>query len=106
MTQPPQDGQLDLGPVGVAAAGQAPGRVIARAFGADNRDRLLERYFAQGGAVTAANAWQHTYRLLLWIDRTTGLAHCYESDKCQPGRPWYARFLAFHDWVAAALEVA
>jgi hypothetical protein len=43
--------------------------------------------------------------LLLWIDRTTALAHCYESDKAQPGRPWYARSLAFHDWVATALKV-
>ena len=45
------------------------------------------------------------YRLLLWIDRTTGLAHCYESDKSQPGRPWYARSLAFHGWLARALGV-
>jgi hypothetical protein len=43
------------------------------------------------------------YRLLLWIDRTTGLAHCYESDKSQPGRRWYGRSLAFHAWVASAL---
>ena len=53
-----------------------------------------------------ANAWQHVYRLLLWIDRTTGLAHCYESDKAQPGRPWYARSLAFHDWVSTEFHVA
>jgi hypothetical protein len=52
------------------------------------------------------DAWDHVYRLLLWIDRTTGLAHCYESDKSQPGRHWYGRSLAFHDWVAAALGVA
>lgn len=42
--------------------------------------------------------------MLLWVDRTTGLAHCYESDKCQPGRTWYARSLAFHKWLAAALQ--
>jgi hypothetical protein len=80
--------------------------VIARAFGAENRARLLELYFAQAEPVTAANAWQHVYRLLLWIDRTTALAHCYESGKAQPGRPWYARSLAFHDWVSAELHVA
>ena len=57
----------------------------------------------RAGEVTAANAWQHVYRLLLWADQTTGLAHCYESDKCQPGRPWYARSLAFHAWVSEAL---
>ncbi len=38
------------------------------------------------------------------IDRTTALAHCYESDKAQPGRAWYARSLAFHSWVSAALK--
>jgi hypothetical protein len=75
-----------------------------RAFGADSRSQLLDEYFSVAGPVTIANAWSHAYRLLLWIDRTTGLAHCYESDKSQPGRPWYARSLAFHDWVATALE--
>lgn len=64
---------------------------------------MLEEYFGQAGEVTPANAWIHVYRLLLWIDRTMGLAHCYESDKAQPGRPWYARSLSFHDWVSAAL---
>lgn len=84
----------------------APQEVVARAFGAENRARLLERYFEQARPVTAANAWQHVYRLLLWIDRTTALAHCYESDKAQPGRPWYARSLAFHGWVSAELGVS
>jgi len=79
---------------------------VARAFGTENRARLLSRYFSQQEAVTAANAWQHVYRLLLWIDRTTGLAHCYESDKAQPGRAWYARSLAFHDWAATALGIS
>src|SRR5579872_4907589 len=78
---------------------------VARAFGAENRARLLDRYFADHTDVREDNAWQHVYRLLLWIDRTTGLAHCYESDKAQPGRPWYARSLAFHDWVSNALGV-
>lgn len=80
-------------------------QAIARAFGAENRSRLLSRYFDGAGTVTSASAWQHIYRLLLWIDRTTALAHCYESDKAQPGRPWYARSLAFHDWVSTALGV-
>src|SRR5437016_3166441 len=80
--------------------------VVARAFGAENRARLLDRYFEHAGPVTTSSAWQHVYRLLLWIDRTTALAHCYESDKAQPGRPWYARSLAFHDWVSAQLGVA
>ena len=79
--------------------------VIARAFGADNRARLLTRYFDQSEPVTPLTAWRHVYRLLLWIDRTTALAHCYESDKAQPGRTWYARSLAFHAWVSSALGV-
>jgi len=87
------------------ASAAAPQEVVDRAFGAENRARLLDQYFEQAGAVTTANAWQHVYRLLLWIDRTTALAHCYESDKAQPGRAWYARSLAFHDWVSTQLHV-
>ena len=83
-----------------------PREVVDRAFGASNRARLLARYFEGAGATTPANAWQHVYRLLLWIDKTTALAHCYESDKAQPGRPWYARSLAFHDWLSRELNVA
>lgn len=79
---------------------------IERAFGAESRRQILEEYFSSAGNVSAKNAWKHAYRLLLWIDRTTGLAHCYESDKAQPGRPWYARSLAFHDWISASLAVA
>ena len=68
---------------------------------------LIDRYFvdAANEAVTPANAWQHVYRLLLWSDPTTGLAHCYESDKSQPGKAWYGRSLAFHDWLSKAFEV-
>jgi len=77
---------------------------IARAFGAESRAQLLNEYFEGAGAITAANAWIHVYRLLLWTDRTTGLVHCYESDKTQPGRPWYARSLAFHDWLAKSFS--
>jgi len=78
---------------------------VARAFGAENRARLLARYFNAAGGINAENAWQHVYRLLLWIDRTTALAHCYESDKAQPGRAWYARSLAFHAWISEQLNV-
>ncbi len=81
--------------------------VINRAFGAENRNRLIDQYFASHakGAATPQNAWMHVYRLLLWSDPTTGLAHCYESDKSQPGKPWYARSLAFHDWLSRELQV-
>lgn len=89
----------------VDASTTAPTGIAARAFGTDNRARLLRDYFDAEPAPQADDAWKHVYRLLLWADRTTGLAHCYESDKCQPGRPWYARSLAFHTWVANALAV-
>ncbi len=80
-----------------------PRDLAGRAFGAQSRDRILAEYFASAGEITRANAWIHVYRLLLWIDPTTGLAHCYESDKAQPGRPWYARSLAFHEWAARSM---
>jgi len=84
-----------------------PQDAVQKAFGAQNRNRLIDQYFVdRPGPVTPANAWQHVYQLLLWSDPTTGLAHCYESDKCQPGRSWYARSLAFHDWVCRGLGVA
>jgi hypothetical protein len=75
-----------------------------RPFGEQNRRRLLAEWFEAAGDVTPEDAWKHVYRLLLWLDPTTGLAHCYESDKSQPGRPWYARSLAFHTWLADALD--
>lgn len=78
-------------------------QAITRAFGEDNRKRLLSKYFQSSGLVTLENAWKHIYRLLLWIDVTTGLVHCYESDKSQPGRPWYRRSLRVHGWVAEEL---
>jgi hypothetical protein len=83
---------------------EATQEAVARAFGAENRARLLARYFDAAGDVNTGNAWQHVYRLLLWTDRTTALAHCYESDKAQPGRAWYARSLAFHAWITDQLN--
>jgi hypothetical protein len=68
-------------------------------FSQPSRLALIDDYFA-GRTVAAPEAWKDVYRLLLWADSTTGLAHCYESDKAQPGRPWYARTLAFHAWLA------
>lgn len=78
---------------------------IKSAFGAKNRARLIDEYFSKQSeaSITPAQAWAHIYRLLLWVDQTTGLGHCYESDKSQPGKNWYARSLAFHDWVSTAL---
>lgn len=66
-------------------------------FGKDSRVRILKKHLAESGTVTAQNAWQFIYRELLWIDGSTGLAHLYESDKEQPGRPWYDRSIVFTD---------
>lgn len=74
---------------------------VERAFGESSRRQLLDAYFARHSEIQPSEAWKHVYRLLLWIDRRTGLAHCYESDKSQPGRPWYERSLAFHGWLSA-----
>lgn len=78
---------------------------VAAAFGSQNRARLIEAYFREHPDPHAEAAWRHVYELLLWIDGTTGLAHCYESDKSQPGKHWYPRSLAFHGWVARSLGV-
>jgi len=90
------------------AAVEATPASVKAAFGAKNRLRLIDTYFRENGGdgIKAAEAWMHIYRLLLWIDRTTGLAHCYESDKSQPGKRWYGRSLAFHDWVSAELAAS
>ena len=76
-------------------------------FSQPNRVRLIDEYFAArgGSSVDPATAWMDVYRLLLWIDSRTGIAHCYESDKSQPGRAWYPRSLVFHDWVSRQLRV-
>ncbi len=80
-----------------------PDEQLDRAFGVESRSQLLEEYLSAAGNITPQNAWVHVYKLLLWTDRTTGLVHCYESDKAQPGRPWYARSLAYHDWLSKTL---
>ncbi|SDE64465.1 hypothetical protein [Rhodospira trueperi] len=90
------------------AASQLGGQQLGNpknAFGAENRNRLIEEYFDRQSVseLRTHEAWKHVYRLLLWPDPTTGLAHCYESDKCQPGKNWYSRSLAFHSWLSAAL---
>ncbi len=74
-------------------------------FSRPNRVALIDRYFGDR-AVVPREAWKDVYRLLFWCDPTTGLAHCYESDKSQPGRPWYARTLAFHDWLGEQLDLS
>lgn len=66
-------------------------------FGKATRVRLLKQHLTDFGNITAASAWKFLYEELLWIDGSTGLAHLYESDKAQPGRPWYDRTVLFTD---------
>ena len=71
-------------------------------FGAANRQRLIRELLVS----SAEPPWLRIYRLLLWADTTTGLAHCYESDKCQPGKPWHPRSLRFHAWLAKQMNAS
>ncbi|HEY7913050.1 MAG TPA: hypothetical protein VIG62_14150 [Blastocatellia bacterium] len=66
-------------------------------FGKESRVRILKQHIAEAGILTAREAWRFIYQELLWIDGSTGLAHLYESDKAQPGRPWYNRAVVFTD---------
>lgn len=86
----------------------ADSATIKSAFGAENRARLINTYFAEQSVtdISPEYAWAHVYKLLLWVDQTTGLGHCYESDKSQPGKRWYSRSLSFHDWVSSALNTS
>ncbi|MBI3797346.1 MAG: hypothetical protein HY268_10330 [Deltaproteobacteria bacterium] len=66
-------------------------------FGKESRVRILKQHLAEMGAISTEAAWKFIYRELLWFDGSTGLAHLYESDKAQPGRPWYDRTVVFTD---------
>lgn len=81
------------------AAARAQAARVPAPFGEANRNHLIARFFAGN----TDEPWKAVYRLLLWTDKTTGLAHCYESDKCQPGKNWHQRNLRFHDWLATSL---
>jgi hypothetical protein len=74
-------------------------------FGGPVRKRALARYFATAGELTAANAWEHVYRLLLSIDRRTQLAHVMDSNHMQPGGAFYSRAVRFTDLLCERWEV-
>jgi len=66
-------------------------------FGQGTRMRVLEAYFESAGEVTAANAWEHVYRCLLWVDEAAALAHVYDSNHMQPGGVFHSRAERFTD---------
>lgn len=79
-------------------------KAVSAAFGAVNRNKLISAFLSRA-EYAGEPLWKTVYRLLLWVDATTGLGHCYESDKSQPGKNWYPRALAFHDWLSTQFGV-
>jgi len=73
--------------------------------------RVLEEYFAQAGTVDEANAWEHVYRCLLWMNVGAGLAHIYDSNHMQPGGNFHGRAVRFTNllcehWQIKRMELA
>lgn len=64
-------------------------------FGQNTRMRVLYEYFAKAGDVTEANAWEHVYRCLLWMNLGAGLVHIYDSNHMQPGGVFHDRAVRF-----------
>jgi hypothetical protein len=74
-------------------------------FGQMTRMRVLEEYFMHAGEVTDANAWEHVYRCLLWMNVGAGLAHIYDSNHMQPGGVFHARAVRFTDLLCAHWKI-
>ena len=72
-----------------------PARRKPSPFGRETRLAALDEYLSQCGAVTAENAWEHMYRLLLSIDRRTRLAHVYDGSHMQKGGNFHSRAVRF-----------
>lgn len=66
-------------------------------FGQATRMRVLEEYLATAGELTAANAWEHVYKCLLWWNQAAGLAHIYDSNHMQPNGGFHSRAVRFTD---------
>jgi hypothetical protein len=70
-------------------------------FSQPARMRVFEQYLANAGSITEDNAWEHVYRCLLWWNEGAGLAHIYDSNHMQPGKPWHYRAQRFTDSLAS-----
>lgn len=68
--------------------------------------RVLEEYFAGVREVTEANAWEHVYRCLLWMNVGAGLAHIYDSNHMQPGGGFHSRAVRFTDLLCAHWSIS
>ncbi len=75
-------------------------------FGQSTRMRVLNEYFESAGPVTPANAWEHVYRCLLWMNRTAALAHIYDSNHMQPGGGFHGRAVRFTDALCSRWGIA
>lgn len=64
-------------------------------FGQAVRMRVLNSYFVDAGPTNAANAWEHVYRCLLWMNQAAGLAHIYDSNHMQRGGNFHERAALF-----------
>jgi hypothetical protein len=64
-------------------------------FGKATRMRVLEEYLAAAGEISGANAWEHVYRCLLWMNKGAGLAHIYDSNHMQKGGVFHSRAVRF-----------
>lgn len=74
-------------------------------FSQQTRMRVLERYLAEAGELTEANAWEHVYRCFLWMNIGAGLAHIYDSNHMQRTGGFYARAVRFTDLLCAHWNV-
>ncbi len=74
-------------------------------FGRATRMRILAAYFDGAGNVSAANAWEHVYRCLLWTNESAGLAHIYDSNHMQSGKVFHARAVRFTDALCETWQV-
>lgn len=75
-------------------------------FGVQTRRRALQLYLEGCGPVTADNAWEHVYHLLLSVDRRTRLAHVYDANHMQPGGNFYSRARLFTELLCVHWGIA
>jgi hypothetical protein len=74
-------------------------------FGEEARSRAIRTYLQKNESpVSAENAWQHVYRLLLSIERRTGLAHIYDANHMV--RTFYDRARLFTEKLCALWKIS
>jgi hypothetical protein len=74
-------------------------------FGKPARHKIIDGFFKANPCTDPAEAWKAVYRLLLWIDEGTGLAHVYDANHMQKGRMFHERAKNFMGALAGELGV-